>query len=354
MRDIDIGLSFNGIHTSSMGLDLVNRDESMRALNDGFNIQTDSVDGYDGEYYLGSKAKPREFEIKLYMEDATMGDMERVARWFGRDAAGELVFDMQPWKGYWVRVTEPITPLEYPRYDSRRKMFLYSGTMSVTLTAFQPFGFLLESVIQEYPNVGSGKEALDGATAILPEEIRPVKMFTSLTDGQEILLINQGTAPAPLSIRAIGLNGTLTFTHRESGQSLSITGDGGEYLLDAEHGRMVEILDGEEKMAGSGHSGSYIQLRPGAPMLRELQVAVNGNAMTLTGGALPEIQAGDSVYVGGKWTEIQGVNGGTLTLKDAISVSDGVAQIVKGNHIVVTEDVDSVRKVEFIWKDRMY
>lgn len=51
MRDIDIGLSFNGIHTSSMGLDLVNRDESMRALNDGFNIQTDSVDGYDGEYY---------------------------------------------------------------------------------------------------------------------------------------------------------------------------------------------------------------------------------------------------------------------------------------------------------------
>lgn len=354
MRDIDIGFTFNGIHTGEMGVDLVNRDESMRAINDGFTVQTDSVEGYDGEYYLGSKASPREFELKLYMEDATMGDMERIARWFQRDESGELVFDMQPWKGYWVRVTEPIAPLEYPRYDGKRKMFLYSGTMSVTLTAFQPYGYLLEDVVQEYPDVGSGKEALEDATAILPSEIMPPRDFLSISDGQEFLLINRGTAPAPLSVRVKGLNGTLTFTHRESGKSFSIIGDGGEYLLDAEHGRTVEIMEDGESMAGSRHSGGYIRLRPGAPMLREVPVRLDENIMTLMDGPMPEIHAGDSVYVGKKWTEIQGVDGGTLRLKDSVSVSDGNAQIVKGNHIIVTGDVDSVREVEFIWRDRMY
>lgn len=65
------GFSFAGIHTSELGCwyhpDAQTRGDDMEE----FEISDLTSDSRDGGYYIGSRVKPREFELDCYFEDIT-------------------------------------------------------------------------------------------------------------------------------------------------------------------------------------------------------------------------------------------------------------------------------------------
>lgn len=325
MRDIGIGLSFCGIHTDDMNVMLGNNDETMHALVEDFTFDAESVEGYDGAYPLGSQVKQRDFDITLICEDFTDRDLARVAECFKKDAYGPLIFDHRPYKYYNARVTGSLKPPSIVHYDNARNMFLYSGTMNVKLTAFTPYAFAVDEVVDNYPNIGNMLNTVNSGTGIVSPAIRPAKQHANLSGIRTFLLLNQGTAKAKCNVVISGtyMSGGVVVENETTGDSFIVAAPDNSahtYVVSAVYGRTTEIVGGEERMADNAKIGGFLTLQPCGVSYRGITATSDAQSNRVTVNCPTEFgMLNKYIFLNSGWHEIKGVDGNSIILENVVA-----------------------------------
>ena len=111
------GFSFNGIHSSRLGITRVsNGDRYDEELYPEISDRTGEIVGNDGENYYGSEYRAKNFTIEIAYDSMTEVQFRQLRRLFGTKKICELVFDERPYKVYLAKLANPIE-LEYVCFD---------------------------------------------------------------------------------------------------------------------------------------------------------------------------------------------------------------------------------------------
>lgn len=115
------GFSFNGIHSSQLGITRVSEgDRYKESLFPEISDRSDEITGNDGEFYFGSEFREKVHEISIAFDSMTELQFRRMRRLFGTKNMCELIFDERPYKVYYVKLAEPIQ-LEYICFDEHKR-----------------------------------------------------------------------------------------------------------------------------------------------------------------------------------------------------------------------------------------
>ena len=188
-----IGFTFNGIHSSELGLARVS--DGSRYTENLFPTTQDKtiqVPGADGTYYFGSYYTQKPFNFPVVFDNMTEEQFQRIKRIFGDKKIHDLIFDETPYKVYRVKSTG--TPnLKYVcfnkdfdefdrafnserRYETKDDLYevgarspygrIYKGEGQLSFTAYDTkarsrFKYIDEYTLQTIPEWGS----MDNASA---------------------------------------------------------------------------------------------------------------------------------------------------------------------------------------------
>lgn len=361
MRDIGIGFSYRGIHIDDLKLTLGNNDGTMHALGNDITFDSETVDGFDGAYPTGSTAKPIEFTINMFCEDLNDMDLQRIAECFKRDSYGPLVFDHRPYKYYNARVTSGITPPMFVRFDNDSNCFLYSGTITVKLTAFIPYAYAVDEIVENYPDLGSLLETVNKGSGIIEPAKRPATVLSAPTGTVEFFLLNQGTAPAKCDVLISGsaLNAGVIVQNETTGDSFALgapDADAHTYDVSAFYGRTVEIVNSVPIMADDVKNGGFITLNPAGLTYRGITVMASGSSNMVTVDCETEYpMVGKYLYANDAWHLITGIDDSSLVLSDMLEAgiyTDSV--ILSLNKMSVGCGAASISAISFEYKDTFY
>ncbi len=265
---------------------------------------------------------------------------QKLFRWLDRNATGELIFDHKPYVAYHVHPVKPVEIRQYMRRSEYGKT--YSGTFTITLRCYEPFGRMLYSSFTGTPD----PKALT-ATGILPTALMPP--LPALTDRQ-FLLYNPGTERAHTRIRLAGDVGEdgLIIENVTTKQKCKIAGlkadevPPGAYLeIQSETGQVWLVKGEERELASHYHDLGYIMLASCAPFIRTLRISHTEGAKEITSedGFAPHM-AGQYVYLNGRWMKIHRVQDAhTAHLIQAPTVTGFTsAPVVTMNEMVLRGD----------------
>lgn len=130
------GFTYNGIHCSTYNIEYIPDAADRWFSGADFDVYDKDVAWKHGGFYYGNKAKNRVFSLKCYFEEITIKQREDIRKWLHRDTRGQLVFDDKPFV-YWNVIPTKLIPGNI--YNDYGK---YSGTFTLELTAYEPFGYL--------------------------------------------------------------------------------------------------------------------------------------------------------------------------------------------------------------------
>lgn len=130
------GFTYNGTHCSTYCVYYIPDASDRWFEGPDFEVYSKDVTWKHGGYYYGNKAKNRVFSLKCYFEEITTKQREDIRKWLHRDTHGTLIFDDMPFVYWNVRPTKIIPGTIYN--DTGK----YSGTFTVEMTAYEPFGYL--------------------------------------------------------------------------------------------------------------------------------------------------------------------------------------------------------------------
>lgn len=112
-----VGFSFDGIHSSELGILRVSEgDWYEETLHPEIEDLTVDIPGLDGNYYFGSNFKTRSISISIAFDSMTELQFRKLRRLFGVKKNCELVFDERPYKVYMAKIENPIE-LSYVCFD---------------------------------------------------------------------------------------------------------------------------------------------------------------------------------------------------------------------------------------------
>lgn len=142
--------SYCGISSDTYGVYWVPNETTRFEDRVDYDVYADDSEWHDGGVYYGNKVKPREFSLDCYYEDIDRKTKEKIMAWLGRNTKGRLVFELEPWKYYIVRPTKQVSGREYTHRLDGVSHDVYSGTFTITFTAYDPFGYVDASRLQDY------------------------------------------------------------------------------------------------------------------------------------------------------------------------------------------------------------
>ena len=149
-----IGFSFNGIHSSELGLVRVsdgNRYE--KNLFPAISDKTVQVPGRDGFYYFGSSYNTREMTIKVAFDNLEEKEFRKMVEHFKDKKPHFLWFDELPYKEYLVKIKSPPN-FKYLCFDEfieeekeennqtiivKRKARIYKGEGTIIFICYSPY-----------------------------------------------------------------------------------------------------------------------------------------------------------------------------------------------------------------------
>lgn len=146
-----IGFSFNGIHSSELGLVRVsdgNRYE--KNLFPAISDKTVQVPGRDGFYYFGSSYNIRELTIKVAFDNLEEKEFRTMVEHFKDKKPHFLWFDELPYKEYLVKIKSPPN-FKYLCFDEwveeendngeimKRKARIYKGEGAIIFVCYSPY-----------------------------------------------------------------------------------------------------------------------------------------------------------------------------------------------------------------------
>ena len=134
-----LGFTFNGIHSSELGLVRVsssNRydDNLLPTIQD----KTVQVPGGDGMYFFGSYYTQRQFTISFAFDALTDAQLRRLRTVLGDKKIHPLIFDEMPYKVYQAKVTGNNT-VKHLAFDHGQGARIYKGEGSIQFTCYFPF-----------------------------------------------------------------------------------------------------------------------------------------------------------------------------------------------------------------------
>lgn len=261
-----------------------------------------------------------------------------------------MIFDDRPYVAYEVWPTKTVTPTVYMSYGEIET--LLNGKMKITFTAYNPFGRML---VDRY----DGNVDFSGAmadTGILNSTMMPA---APTVEDRSFLIYNCGTEPSAVTIRIAGDVDTdtgLTITNTANGTACKIIGltssavpEGAWLEVDGEHGQVVTVIGEERRLAFEYHDLGYLQMDPCMPIARDVLVSYEAGSRILTNNieAFADVEAGQYIYVDGKWRYIGRVlDAGRIELNSEMDITGvGIADIATMN-LVTVEGTATLTKFE--------
>lgn len=190
------GFTYNGIHSETLGCWYIpDASDNWRASPE-YEVMDQDVVGRNGGYYYGNRVKSRVFTLKMYFEDITAETRERIRAWLDRKTSGRLIFDDRPFVYYNVRPTKTEPGKLYTTRHGGSSFDRYSGTFTLTFTAYEAFGFLKYKYYTDYDQDGAGVYC-----GMLEENEMPAAPTAA---SESFLLYNCGTEPCGAKITLAG------------------------------------------------------------------------------------------------------------------------------------------------------
>lgn len=339
------GFSYNGKHIREFGCEYIPNETERWFDSPDFTIYESTDVPRDGGYYYGNNAKVRTFQLPCFFEDITLATREAIRRWFDRNTEGELIFDDRPFAAYHVRPTKIVSGKIYAVYNPVSGEEVYSGTMTITLTAYDPYGYLRYDAYEQFDD--------DGATqycGMLAQSMMPPSPTVS---SRSFLMYNPGTqrCNTVFQIGGTAANG-LTITNETNGSTceiLSLPSTG--YLeIDSRLGAVTWVHGTARDLAFSRHGEGFIVLEP--YMAFDDKATVKYTAGSTSAEILytttPENLVGKYLYIDGAWNKVLSVTDeGVATMQNA-AAHDGIAEAkaVTMNEITITGDSVTLTRLE--------
>lgn len=349
------GFTFDGIDINDIGLTYA------PDLNNTYVYQPTTYknheqifEAHDGGYYYGSSAQPKDFVLRCIYEDQHVlgGVITKIHDLFRHGRTGRLVFQKRPWCWYTATVTN---------VDMKQMTNYQNGVVTITLRAYYPFART------DYTDIPTGCEYMDDMlnnSALMNEwEFTNATSFSNVTGAKEILIHNPGTARAKVAIRIAGdVGGGITIANDTTEQSCRLVGITSELCAnnyyvqcDGLNGQTVLTNGTNTKPAYYYHDYGFIELEPGYPAYRNIDVTATGNRNITSDGKFTADMVGRYIYFSnGAYAEIMRVDDDSHIQVGAIkngSLASGKANIMKMNKIMVTPDDNiNLTKLEFVFK----
>lgn len=275
------GFTYNGKHTSTMKLIYVPGPEDRGDFYSDYKVISRERSWYPGGEYFHSRVGSREFTLSCFYDMITRAEREAILRWFDRRTSGNLVFDDRPYVSYFVRPTKASKFKDYKETIDG----YYSGTFTVTLTAFDPYGTLTVTTL----GTATGSAYKD---FILAETYAPYRSddvnSTYSSIASNLSVFNPGTevSDTVLQIRCNTGSQPLTITNLTTGQKFTLkaglTMASGEYYYAySETGRVIHhTTDDGDVLDFSFHDDGFLKLAPISPIAEGVTVNIDGARLT--------------------------------------------------------------------------
>jgi len=342
------GFTYQGVHCEKYGLIYNPAIGDLLPFMPSFKPITATVTGRDGAYWYGNTVSERKFTLPCYFENVPEFTFGNIYQWLKRDTEGELIFDERPWVSYKVRPTAAMKGNVYVHTDVPKGTLLYSGTMSLEFTAYQPFGYMTMTEMANdvlgtfrlaVSRLADGTERVNDGSGVIPADKMPV---LTPTLNQNLLVYNPGTEVTPAIIRIAGTlptDGTLKIHNYTTGDVCGITGlpANDTLVIDGETGRVYRTSDND--LSYSYHNDGYISLAPCIPFDRDIEISYsNGmNLITSINGEFRSIHNRHYVNLAGKWYKILHVQDNRAATIDRNCEDSGLekADIVVMNELYI-------------------
>ena len=149
-----IGFSYNGVHSSDLGIVRVSDGSRFNEnLLPTIQDKTVQVPGGDGTYYFGSYYTQRQFSVSFAFDSLTEVQLARLKSHFGDKRIHDLIFDEVPYKVYKAKVTGTAT-IKYIPFAEGTTNRIYKGEGSIQFTCYYPFAQCRFKTRKEYEDLG--------------------------------------------------------------------------------------------------------------------------------------------------------------------------------------------------------
>jgi len=239
-------------------------------------------------------------------------------QWLHRDREGKLIFDDRPFVYYNARLAKVVEGKIYTANHEHKwgTETLYSGTITITFKAYDPFGKMTCISYDEYD------EGAMARSGIIKTDEMPPSILPSVGD---YLVYNPGTEITDTVIRIAGTapNG-LTITNRTTGDVCKIVSLPSALILtiNSESGA-VSTSDDPNGFAFEYHDMGYIRLAPCIPYERDVAVSyiAGSNIINFTIFELSEENIGQYIRLNGEWLRIISVKGKSAVISKNMNVT---------------------------------
>lgn len=140
-----ISFTYNGVHSTELG---IVRTSSSNRYNDQLvptsQDKTVPVPGGNGTYFFGSYYTQRAITLDIAYDEVTEATLRRMRKVFEADTVHELIFDDEPYKVYYAKVTgQPqLKYIPFQNYDNDLldgTPRIYKGEGTINFTCYDPF-----------------------------------------------------------------------------------------------------------------------------------------------------------------------------------------------------------------------
>lgn len=139
-----ISFSYNGVHSTDLGIVHVSSsDRYADALLPTIQDKTVQVPGNDGTYFFGSYYTQRPITLNIAFDNVGEDQIRLTRKVFGDKKSHPLVFDEEPYKVYYAKVsgTPQYNYVPFNNYDEDKatKPRVYKGEGTITFICYEPF-----------------------------------------------------------------------------------------------------------------------------------------------------------------------------------------------------------------------
>ena len=145
-----ISFSYNGVHSTDLGIVHVSSsDRYADALLPTIQDKAVQVSGNDGTYFFGSYYTQRPITLNVAFDNVGEDQIRLARKVFGDKKSHPLVFDEEPYKVYYAKVsgTPQYNYIPFNNYDEDKatKPRVYKGEGTITFICYEPFAHCLNN-----------------------------------------------------------------------------------------------------------------------------------------------------------------------------------------------------------------
>lgn len=333
-----LGFTYNGIHSESLGVYYVPDATARGDYFTDYSVIDSERSWFDGGDYFKTRLKTKVFKLDCFYDRIDYATREKIIRWLDRRTSGTLVFDERPYAEYFVHPTVAPEPKDYLQGDK------YSGTFTLTLSAYNPFAKLTCLNIESDT---TGKAILE--TGIIAQDKMPAPVATSSVD---FFIYNPGTEVGHSYIKFAGATGSSDLIIRNAATNDVFvlkhgltTGANEYYEAYSKTGRVTKTNQSGTVVDFAFHDLGYITFEPNMPIIRDAVVHTTSGSRTITSsGLFTNDMVGKYIFIDGQWKYIGTVtNANTATVNtNNLTTGNVITDISNINYLTISKANDAV------------